>query len=690
MPSRFNSTVKLYKVDEIQKGRYPAFSSLANQTSFFEARKEMTVPNCKIIRDSSYIQLNIPANKIYKLNYLSYVNPDYGNKTMYFIIAGYRYINDQCTALSLVEDPIQTWMFDVSMSISETHIEREMLSQEKKTLADTNPYDSDLWEFDTPEALPVSPELEIREYAISSYSATGDASTIAGSQAARLFKTSGQDDLMTLLYVSNINLENMDIMWENTAGHETLPQPSTEWQNLLDIAAAAPSGFVAYPNGDLDYDQMINDFKLTNAYPTACYIIATNTAAANDIVDFLTRWDAVSTIVNCIKIPKNLIDYCVKPVESADPAHKITINVPELQGIRNKKLLRFPFSYLRLLTPAGDIKELQYEMFESVRDGDGNFKLGIYADVINGLSIAAAPYGYRYELGGSYSGATVDVTEGVKFDQFPTAPLVIDAYLAQMSATASQMVQQHTISNSQSYYEKLQGLRNRNGLAYSLMEYADAGLSAGASGVSAAMGMTKTKTVDGVETTSFNPAGVAGSAAQTGGLIKSLAEGGLNRAQRQYEQQMLEHQIDVLNKANGWLLGNDKGVFSQEYANTRGAYAADNYIPAKGPGFEHYAEYGWINIAFVKTRLREEILDRYDDYFSLYGYTSGRIGRAYVMYFINGNVSSNSLPDWINGETYVKTYDCRIEAPFQYVSQFWENAFNAGIHWLNGDEMING
>lgn len=686
MPSRFNSTVKLYKVDEIQKGRFPAFSSKANQTSFFNSRLQLTVNNCKIVRNSSTIRLNVPANKIYGFNYLSYINPDYGNKTIYCMVQGFDYINDQCTVVSIVEDPIQTWMFDVTMSIADTYIAREMLSQDKADLAEVNPYDPDLWEFDTPEQLPVSHELEIREYAIASYSNSEDKDTISGTQAAKMFKTNGQTTMMTILYVSNVNLDNMDYMWEHLEDNTGVTKPSIEWQTLLDAAAVITDGFVLYPNGDLDYDQMINDFKMTNQYPTACYIICSNTQATLDIIEFLTRWDAVSTIVNCIKVPKNLVSYCVMPSESSDPAKHINIDIPELDGIHNKKLYRFPFSYLRLMSPAGDIKELQYEWFESVRDGDGEFSIGIYADVINGFTLAAAPYDYKYELGGYASGSVPDGTEVLKFTQFPTAPLVIDAYLAQMSATAAQFVQQHTISNSRDYYSQLQEYKNKNSFAYKTTEAVGVITSAAAQGVSAAYGMTETVKDTG---RIANPAGYAGAASSATSAFQSIADASLSQAKRGYDEASLAHQIDVVNRASGWLLGNNNGVFAEEYANTRGAYAADKYIAPMGPGFEHYAAFGWLNLAFVKVKLRDEILERYDKYFSSYGFTSGRVGRPYIMYFIAGNSSTNSLPEWINGETYCQTHECHVTAPYQYVSAFWEAAFNTGIHWLNGDEMIN-
>lgn len=695
MPSRFTSTVKLYKVDEIQKGHLTAFSSQNNQTAFFEERKVQEIENCKIIRNAPTIRVNIPKSEIYGCNYVSFVNPDYGDKVFYNLVIGEPlYINDQCTELMITEDPIQTWMFDVDVDIYDTYIEREMLSQEKADIAADNPYDDDLWEFDTPEHLPVSPELELRQYDFDSYPDMEHRTNIRDSIAAKLFKSTGETTMTDVIIVSPIDWAKLNKEWDDDPAH-TGQRPQDEWQDYVKYGSYNGihngvdygSGHFVVTSGASPViiidGQPDNTKSLTNKYPTSCTIFVSSPVATHSLVDFLTRLNCVSSIVNVFKVPQNITDYALRSTSSV--AQTLTFTPPDLSAYHNKKLARFPFSYFRLITPAGDVAEFKYEYIESLRDGEGLYQLGVYADIINNITIYATPYDYQYKL---ISDSDIDPSVAVKFSQFPTAPLSIDAYLAQLSATAAQLRSTATQTRNMQFASDLNQLSYTTNPLYNAAEAVSSVGGAAAGMVSQTVGGMdfSEPAINETKTLGINPVAATLSVAKnTTGIINSaLAQG-----KRGADKQILEHQAAVIRNAKTFLLSGDTGgAFSQEYSASRVAYAADRYVPPRGPGFEHYADFGWLNIGMVKVQLREEILQRYDDYFSSYGFTSGRIGKPYLMYFIKGNQSSNSLPEWINGQTYCKTYESHVIAPYQYVADVWQAAFNSGTHWINGDDLI--
>ncbi|MBQ1294972.1 MAG: hypothetical protein IIY21_13095 [Clostridiales bacterium] len=694
--SRFTSTVKLYKVDEIQKGHLLAFSSAANQTAFFESRKQQEIPNCKIIRNAPTIRVNIPKSDIYDVNYVSFVNPDYGDKVFYCIVIGAPlYVNDQCTELKISEDPIQTWMFDVDMDADETYIEREMLSQEKADIAADNPYDDALWEFDTPEALPVSPELEMRMYDFDSYAtdSSADRASIYDKTAAKLFKTQGHDNLRNIIYVSPINWDSYDKAWENDPEHDPLGlKPSEQWEDYLEkasdntVPANGTGNFVVQPDGTVLINGVDSGKTLTNKYPTLCYIIVTGNRYREKIIDFLTGLNLVSTIVNCIEAPQNLIDYSIKD-QGATVDSYIPFEPVDMSSYHNKKLARFPFSYIRLITPAGDTAEFKYELFERLRNGDNIYEFGVWSDIIDGLKIYATPRAYQCNgLVNETSYSSINPQVAVNFGQFPTAPLSIDAFLAQMSATAAQLRSSATVTRNMQFASDLNQLSMTTNPLYNAAEAIGTVGGAYANMASSVMGGLDFEKGTGV---GIDPANAAVKVAtQSVGVINAaLAQG-----KRGADKEILEHQAEVIRNAKSFLVSADnKGAFSQEYSASRVAYAADKYIPPKGPGFEHYADFGWLNMGIMKVTLRAEILERYDTYFNSYGFASGRAGGVpYVLKFIQGSNSDSELPEWINNQTFCKTFECHVIAPYQYVSEVWETAFNSGIHWINGDNLIQG
>ena len=674
MASRFTSTVKLYHVSEIGNGRFPAFSSISNQTQFFTDRLKATINNCKLVRGRGSVRVNVPTKSFYKdINYLSYVNPDYDNKTMYGFVTGYQYINDQCTELSFVIDFIQTFMFDVECVGGETSIEREHLSAERKQLAETNPFNASLWELETAEPLPMNENLEKRGLA---FGHDNDAT-----DSFRLFSGT-EGSAINIIYVSQFDFVALDELAPE--GIATSDLPSHIWQDFIDHASTWDSlGF------SVDFDGSIlcgssylipsgQQAHMLSYFTNTCAILGLRRSKLNELINHLTRWGCVSNIVNVVSVPENII---TRAFFSSTAFEAVDVFVPD-SGANNEKLYRFPYQYIRLITPDYNKKELRYEWFNDINDGSAppltgfEVQIGIGTDIINGVSFVATPLNYHnsYVPEDSSWAVAADTSESVIYDNIPTAPYNIDAYLTEMSSLAQQRARTDTLTNAKSIEAEMYGLGARTQQGYAVTE-----------GFATMLGGSVAGDLEGFTTNSKSEPVL--NALNIPAVAQSVMEAGIKQSERQLTYDAKITDLEVTANAAAYLVGDDQGIFAQNYRFLKGTYASDHYVQPSGGGFKNFTQYGFLNIMLQRVRLRDEILEMYDNYFDTYGYASGRTGIPYIMKFIDSTITSDS-PQWVNGETYVKTNNIHFKGTFQYVCELWAQTFNAGIHWINGDDLI--
>ena len=677
--SRFTSTVKLYKVEDIGNGRFPAFSTIANQTAYFESKKKHTINNCKIVRGGGTVRVNVPTKSFYKdINYLSFVNPDYDNKTIYAFVSGYRYINDQCTELTFAVDYIQTFMFDVECVGSETVIDREHISAPHKTLATANPYKPALWEMDTEEPLPVATPLEERNYTMKRYN-IGSANPVT-EQAYRLFGDGTAPLYMYIVYISKIDFTELDKIAEE-AGQT---KPSDTFQTYIDNVTTYSYGFSIDFDGTVKIvlDNSLPGDNLISYFPNTCAIISMRRSDITSLLDNLAQWNCISSLVNVVVVPTGMLYYAFYNDSAANPLKRVDVLPETTLSVNNEKLSRFPFSYIRLVTPDGNSKELRYEYFQDFAEAQLltdqiQAEIGIGCDIINGVSILAVPQKYKVDYTDDvYDG--LDSSEIVVYSQFPTAPYNIDAYLTSMSALAAEKTRSDTLVNAQQWGAQNYALGAKTQAGYAITE-----------GLAVALGGSVAGDLSG-----FDPADKSSSAVFNAldipSVAKNIMDTGIAQTQRamQYEANMTD--AKVTGNAAEFLIGDSNGIFAQNYSMSKATYAVSNYVAPTGGGFENFTLYGWLNIGLIRVKLRDVILEKYDQFFDNYGYKSGRVGSPYIMKFIGQN-SEVDQPSWNpDDETYVKTTDAHFKGTFQYVCDLWAQTFNGGIHWINGDNLIQG
>lgn len=121
------STVSLYNVPFPKNSEHVLwFRSKEDQQNYFETRLIKKLQNTKFIRsarDRGWILVKGNYDQMMNINYLSYNNVNYSNKTFYCFVTGMEYVSSNVTRLYIKEDTFQTWLFDVNTFVK-SYIER--------------------------------------------------------------------------------------------------------------------------------------------------------------------------------------------------------------------------------------------------------------------------------------------------------------------------------------------------------------------------------------------------------------------------------------------------------------------------------------------------------------------------------------------------------------------------------------
>ena len=113
---------------EIDNKNQLDFSNTTEQYNYFISKQvnNFDMENATYIRKDSIIRVPFHIDNLWNCNYLMYQNKNFTNKWFYCFITGKRYINDNCTEISIATDVFQTWQFEYTIHAS--FVEREMLS----------------------------------------------------------------------------------------------------------------------------------------------------------------------------------------------------------------------------------------------------------------------------------------------------------------------------------------------------------------------------------------------------------------------------------------------------------------------------------------------------------------------------------------------------------------------------------
>ena len=721
------SNITLYRNVEIDNGEQLVFSSIEHQQAYFQSHRHpdgLYVP-CTVVRKTGVLRVEKSMTTISECNYLSFPNTGgqgwLDGKTVYARIIDYDYVNNECTEVSYVIDYWQTWMFDVQFE--DMYIERECLSEQDWGKANTNPYDPSIFEFRTDESLPVSKDLEKLNYEVGSDS-TSDGYRIT---RALLSEVSVDGTMGVLIKLNNIDFESLDAMQTGAVTNYPSCQFANYLKDLLDYGlgffsitkemhdylvamhTAYPSN---YPNltgaymigaGWVDnQNNPIYPYK-SSAYNPGCCLIydpyggdqAHDNGKMGKFLEMMTKWENIDKIIDMSIVPNNIMIFAGIPNAYAGGSPYRPSQVTPQISVTNKKLMRFPFSYLRVIAPNGDVKEYKYEFFKSIVNGSDNNRVAsliAILDMTDRPTLILAPQGYKYSGMSNSYGADANVEEAIYFDQFPTMPYSIDAFTAQIAAVANYTIGNKTVDMAADM-AAADTLTNKTSQNITTIQNALGAASAGAGAskgvgaypiyndpsVGAESGMVGARLSGGGVGAGL---GVANAAASAAGMYGTGATMAMNRKK-------FEAQAERWYNAELALGGADGGAIASQLRLTKSAYACDKYVPSNGIGVTNFNILGFCDLVFLRVSLSDEILALYDNYFTHYGYTSGRCGIPRVINYSKGLSDTDKVPHWltINGKpsTYVKTMDCKIIHSMLPVASYIKAMFDSGVRMIKGD-----
>ena len=691
------STVNLYAGVDTDADLRPWFSSRANQRAYFTGKLIQAKTPCTYIHKSGRIRLTVAGNIISQCNYLSFINPDYDNIEYYCNIIDYDWVNNETVDILWAVDDFQTHMFDVEYA--DMYIDREHLSETLFTLAETNPYDLRIMEFRTSESLPISRDIEKPNYTLGG--GANDDGYLIGDEVINTQGLTNPDVLGVLVKLSEIDFSDLD---SNVQAGQ-IP-PSTRFKAYLkEIENNQPMGYWSlpwsmyeylhdHPSSDPNLNINQNSFVGTEwsingvsvspftstLYQNNCAVIydadgCSSQGKLSVLLNMLIEFGCLSSIVSMYVVPKDIMLLAGVDSTNQEGIETEQKTAKTVNNVVNKKLDLFPYSYLRLMCPNGDIKELHYEDFIDVQNGGDNCKVKIMLDVGDQPTLMIAPYNYRISGMSRVAMNNANVEEAMYFKQFPTMPYNIDSYLAQVANASMGVIAGNTVEYGYSLAEKQLNIYKA--------EAEQAGRTA-----DFAVGVTRQGLGGGfVDAVKDYFGGTSGGSSagnlvrQAGDIMYQGAMLDINKARNTLEQNMSQ-------QAYSNLVGNPNAI-ANNLKDTKPAFACNKYVPSNGVGATNFNILSYCDVIFMRVSLNPTILEKYDNYFSRYGYSSGRCGIPRAIKFMQGSSNNDEIPHWITVDgrptTYVKTQDCKVTHARLPVALAIKNIFDAGVRLINCD-----
>lgn len=661
-----NSTLKLYSniYSSPSNNERPAWQSASAREAYFASHLvyNKTVQIVKKRANTVKVSLrDITGVQLEACNYLSFQNPHYDNKLYYARILDKDFGND---GMAYVTFDIDWWITDMfKLTVSQSSIEREHMSQADAATAATNPYTGEILELRTAEpGLDVSRDLQKQVYNIGG---VADSGTDGLYMMQSVSAIGSQDYTNYIVMLSPIDFAAL-------AEEGVTPTPESWFNGLKAHLGNTNYSFLVEMNSDLvTGGTPYGGHKWSNKLPNPYYVLGFSSRDSleqeytiKNLLNKLTSWNCVSSILAIYGVPENhmmFFMYSGRTVEEAHPG-LLTYNGTGKTDLNNRspKLACYPFSYLTVESPAGDVKEYQYEKFDNVRQGGNSVNFYLVGDLAEKPRISVVPKDYERTYTSRVQNPYGNFNQAIMFEQYATVAYVTDAWLAQIAAVSAQAIQSNTLeayANRQIMRKGMVGERNSD--------------------------------VVGVGN------GLASADLSATGLIDVAGAGAnflANEQSRRDRSMMLGFEEQQIKGAYSAITGDYEGTALYDNMKlSRPAFVANEYHKSNGDGtiLMNTA----VNSDFIITRVRlaDVVANQYDEYFKKFGYASGRIGIPRVIYYVDGYSDTSKLPDWqTTGDykyTYIKTADAKIKCEDYEAEVAISAMFNKGVRIIKGDEL---
>lgn len=429
-----DSTVKLYRVEglDTKSGRTLAFVNAAARDGFMNSNiwpsaQYGTSVNVQVVK-KRFQTIRLKMDKMHTggydtlqfCNYLSFINPSYGNKIYYCNITSYDYINNETVEISY---SIDWWMTDMfTANIEACSILREGLTVGEFDTLKNNPY-QDVIKMRTPEPIACTEETELlhKYVAANNGLSASDWNKFDGwnvfNQKTEVYKNGSSyywgggaaytgiegttDPFYIISFVGqkdgeNVNwavvqnaFEVLDDYLSSTTGTgspylkmtpEKFSAPAGGGSSMDSYAKGRHGFYTSGSTGESYSDTPCSDTKYARPY----FVLGTSSLTTlQKITEVFANFDDVASILSIYSIPLSILGEfisCAFDHPNADiaPAKMQYLRLPypnvykEVKGSPlsiggiHPKLYRFPFSYASLdgVNGSGHI-ELQFEKMGS-------------------------------------------------------------------------------------------------------------------------------------------------------------------------------------------------------------------------------------------------------------------------------------------------------------------------------------
>lgn len=353
------------------------FSSESAQKSYMDNHVVRSYNNVSYQRDTSTFRCSTMIDYIRSCNYIMFQNPAYSNKWFYGFIKKMVYINDGLTDVQFEIDPLQTFMFDITVRAS--FVEREHTNDDTVG-ANTLPENVELGEYvknhitGTPQ---IGPSIDYMWYAVAVSDVIGNLNPMPKS------KINGLPNGLFYIFTDSVSqLHDIAHMYDDAGKANAIYSMFVFPQHLLYIVQG-DSGSWAYTSANWKYDGRTVHTDLSVKVPTT------------------------SSYVGMLE-------------------HNRSIPVPDRLGIsytpRNKKLLTYPYCYFNISNNSGVTVSYHYEDF------NGTPKFNMVGVLSNGCSTKLYPTNYKNMdiFGGDLQDNPFDY--GVTGGKYPSISWNSDSY----------------------------------------------------------------------------------------------------------------------------------------------------------------------------------------------------------------------------------------------------------------------
>lgn len=645
-----DSTVNLYADVPISAGHQLVFKSRSTQNTYFLNKRLVTKAGCSYIRKTGRLRIEFNAARVQQCNYMSFTNTSFENVTFYAQILDFEYVNNETTDIIYSIDWWQTYMFDADYHACS--ILREHLKESDFQKAEENPWRRDIPELLTDEGLPVGKPLE------KLYTETDQTSILPDVYTGERFRVPDvamRDNLTNrtiTFFVSAFDYNSI-----NKLDVTAMPEFLTFWDSINNITEnnTWETLFTTWNNGFVrSYGMFTINYDGNSNWQTQM----------NNALEWFAKWGVTSAIIGIYVLPL----FILQGLGDSD-GQLIHVNLSKLNVV-NSKLNTYPFRYIRVISPL-DIKEYRIDLFNSASNSDSDsyveFRL---LTNCNGLpTMAIIPINYGYKMSVNYPSGSVgylnslNYNERIEFKGFSQAGFSIDSYLTYLSAQYSSALMSNTSAEAAAH---------RAGGVSAISSI----MSPITSAVSTVAGGDYSQSLKnlggGQYEMQFNNAPNFSNTG-AGGMMNQVVGGAANLiANNQY--------FDTIDEATSKRTGS-----SAVFDGTKGAFVNDNYTAGSSDGLLAY-QLRDICFIFEIVTLNDDVLQKYDDYLTCYGYKSLRAGKPHICDYVK---EGTNIPHFsqFDGETftYVQTENMHVSGVQQVACNYIENLFNSGCRFLKGD-----